>query len=454
MEYQSINPATGELLQSFEILSETHLTATVNSLTAGFKQWRQVNYAQRSEALQGLADLLSAESERCAVMISTEMGKPLEESKAEMKKCIALCRYYAALEEALPADKQISVGSSSAVVRAYPLGVVLGIMPWNFPFWQALRFAIPTIMAGNTVLLKHAPNVPQCALLIDELIKKANFPAVVYENVFASHEQIERVLANPHVAGVSLTGSITAGASVASIAAKHMKKIVLELGGNDPFVVFEDANLPAALRALMLSRARNAGQSCVAAKRVFIQEEVYAPFKQMLVLAFSQLKVGDAFSGADIGPLARLDLAEKARKQVEQAVSLGATVIAEINEVPKTSACYFKPCVLEVLGDNRVIEEEEIFAPVFTIIPFKDEASLLQRLNSGEYGLGASIWTKTESRKTSIAESLESGMIYFNEMVYSDPAVPFGGIKHSGMGHELGELGMHEFIYYKTLFNK
>jgi succinate-semialdehyde dehydrogenase/glutarate-semialdehyde dehydrogenase len=454
MEYQSINPSDGSLLKTFDLSIDVEVEEKLIALYQAQLTWKNIMYADRASALQRLSLLLTEDLERCARIISMEMGKPLPEAKAEMHKCVSLCAYYSALNGGLPEDKEISLNQSKAIIRAFPLGVILGIMPWNFPFWQALRFAIPTIMAGNTVLLKHAPNVPQCALMIEQLFEKAAFPIPVFANVFASHQQVETLLAHRKISGVSLTGSTAAGSTVAALAGKSLKKFVMELGGNDPFILFEDAQLSSALKALIQSRARNAGQSCVAAKRVFIHISVYEQFKAMLLSAFQHLRVGDAFSGADIGPLARVDLAEKARAQVANAIQEGAVLLAEIADIPTSSSCYFKPCILEVKEENSVIEKEEIFAPVFSLIPFENTTALLAKINSGDYGLGASVWTDDERLKAMISEELACGMIYFNEMVYSDPAIPFGGMKKSGVGKELGELGMHEFIQYKTIYHK
>lgn len=393
--------------------------------------------------------ILLARKQEFAKIISTEMGKPVSESNAEIEKCALNCNYYADHCNEFLQDREYDTENYHAIIRYEPLGVILGIMPWNFPFWQVFRFAVPTILAGNTVLLKHADNVPQCARILEEIFLKAGFDEGVFQNLPLEEKNVVQIIEHPFVKAVSLTGSERAGSIVASQAAKVIKKSVLELGGSNAFIVLDDADLDNAVEKAVNARYRNAGQSCIAAKRFLIQEGIYNLFLEKFAAKVKALKMGDPLDPeTDIGPLARIDLAEKLETQVNQSVKMGAKVWVGGHRGDR----FYEPTILTEITPEMPVFKEEIFGPVAAIIKFKKFEDAIKLSNQTNFGLGVSICTRNVKEIAQKVHLFEEGSVFFNQLVRSDPRLPFGGVKHSGFGRELSEDGIREFVNTKTIF--
>lgn len=430
-----------------ELKSKLALSATA------YLFWREMVLSNRKQFFIRLANLMTEEKNVLAKKISEEMGKPIQESIAEIGKCIGLVHWYVEQAESFmqkTPDLKMNNENTYSYIQYMPIGTVLGIMPWNFPFWQVFRFAIPTLLAGNTVLLKHAPNVQGCARAMQGLFERAGFTSGVFISVFASVDDIEILISSPTVQGVSFTGSERAGRSVATLAGTHLKKCVLELGGSDPFIVLADANIEMCVEQAIKSRLVNNGQSCIAAKRFIIHADCYERFMQTLSRSLNSLTLGDPLSSAtNLGPMARADLKEQLVSQVSKTVEAGASVYYK-HPFNDTNSTFFSPIVLENIPADSPARKEELFGPVFTCIKVFSEAEAIQIANETSFGLSGSIWSANIDHAKQLSNQIESGSVFINDMVRSDVHIPFGGIKNSGYGRELAIHGMHEFVNIKT----
>jgi succinate-semialdehyde dehydrogenase/glutarate-semialdehyde dehydrogenase len=454
MSMETINPASGEKIREFRTWGEAEIEGALRQAAGAAPDWRATSFAERSALMRAAAAELHARTEHYAGLITLEMGKLASEAKAEVEKCAWVCDYYAGNAEVFLADELIDTDAGKSYVAYQPLGTVLAVMPWNFPFWQVFRFAAPGLMAGNTGLLKHASNVPQCALAIEEVFNRAGFPAGVFRTLMISATQVEDVIADPRVHAVTLTGSEPAGRKVASTAGGQLKKSVLELGGSDAFVVLEDADLDAAAKVGASARLLNCGQSCIAAKRFIVVDAVADAFLEKLKQNMSTLKIGDpADEDTGIGPMARADLREELQRQVDDSIAAGA--VAALGCKPEEGeGYYYPPSILDRVQPGMRAWTEELFGPVAIFIRAKDEEDALRIANDSRFGLGGSVWTADSERGEHFALRMESGSTFVNGMVKSDPRLPFGGIKASGYGRELATHGIREFVNAKTVWIK
>lgn len=446
--YQSISPFDQSILKKveFDQLPDLH------QLSVYQKEWAAMKIEQRGVYLRKIADLIIERKSDFAQLITTEMGKPLRESIYELDKTITAFDYYIDNAPTILQDKYVSTSASKSYVTYAPLGILLSVMPWNFPFWQVFRFAVPSLMAGNTTILKHSPNVPQCAAAIGQLFKDADIPAGLLTNLFLTNENVSKLIADDHIAGVSFTGSDATGSLIAMQAGQHIKKCVVELGGNDPFIVLNDADVEEAVAGAMKSRGINSGQSCNGAKRFILLPTIYDEFVAKLKTAILNLKVGNPLDeSTDVGPLARLDLKEKVNRQIELSIAQGAKSFSQ--PLPEnTTANFVMPTLLTDVKPGVCAFEEEIFGPVWSVVRAQNEDEALTLANQSQYGLGASIWTKDIENATKMVTMLESGNVFINSIVKSDARLPFGGVKKSGFGRELSEYGLKEFVNIKTVF--
>lgn len=445
----SRNPFTQEVLQVYQTDTPLVLEQKLQLAEKSFKEWRKVPIAHKAKLFLQISKILEQEKEKFAQTISLEMGKVIREARAEIEKCAWLCRYYAENAEKQLAPEIIPTPYSKSYVAFQPLGAVLAIMPWNFPFWQAFRFAVPTLIAGNVGLLKHAPNVPSCSLQIEEIFLKAGFPEGVFQNLLIDVKEVEGVIAHRAVQAVTLTGSERAGSAVANLAGKYLKKSVLELGGSDAFVVLDDADLPLAINAARLSRMLNNGQSCIAAKRFIVLEHIYEQFVEGLRQSFAELRFGNPLhESSDYACLARPDLAENLALQVQKSIVLGAKILIGSQQAQGT---IFQPTILADVSPQMPVFTEETFGPVAAVIRAKNEQEAIDLANDSVYGLGASVWSQDPARAEKIALELQAGTCSINTIVKSSPELPFGGIKNSGYGRELSVAGIREFVNWKTI---
>jgi succinate-semialdehyde dehydrogenase / glutarate-semialdehyde dehydrogenase len=455
MAIATTNPATGETLKTYEPLSEEALDERIGRAAAAYRSYRLTGPEQRVGWLRSAADVLEGDTDAVAELMVTEMGKTLASAKAEVGKCVKALRYYAehgpAMLEPQPADAG-AVGAERAFVVHQPIGVVLAIMPWNFPLWQAMRFAAPALMAGNVGLLKHASNVPQTALYMEELFRRAGFPADVFQTLLIGSSTIERVLRDDRVAAATLTGSAPAGQSVAAIAGDVLKKTVLELGGSDPFIVMPSADLDRAAEVAVTARCQNNGQSCIAAKRFFVHADVAEEFTRLFAEKMGALTVGDPMDEATkVGPLATESGREDVERYVQDAVDKGATVVVG-GKRPDRPGWFYEPTLLTDITPEMDLFDEEVFGPVAALWTVQTLEEALEIANSHPYGLGANLWSEDEDERATFVRDVESGMAFVNGMVTSYPELPFGGVKQSGYGRELTELGMYEFTNAKTVW--
>ncbi|HMJ06196.1 MAG TPA: NAD-dependent succinate-semialdehyde dehydrogenase [Chthoniobacterales bacterium] len=451
MAIASRNPASGETLQKFDALSDREIEEKLARAVTGFAQHRRTTFAARSAAMRRAADLLEKEQEALARTITLEMGKPIRAAREEIVKCAGGCRFYAAQAEEQLAPQEIMTEAHRSYVRFDPIGPVLAIMPWNFPFWQVFRFAAPALMAGNVGLLKHAANVPQCALAIEDLFSRAGFGEGVFQTLLIEAEQTAAVIDDPRVKAVSLTGSERAGAEVASRAARQIKKSVLELGGSDPFIVMPSADLNNAATTGVKSRTVNAGQSCIAAKRFIIAEEIYGRYVEQFVAKMKALKVGDPLNEkTDLGPLATEKIRDDLHEQVQKTIDAGAKLLLGGRSIDGPGFFYGPTVLVDVPLDSPAAREE-VFGPVATFFRVRDAKEAIALANDTSFGLGANAWTTDAREKELFASELEAGLVFINGMVASDSRLPFGGIKRSGYGRELGAEGIREFVNVKTV---
>jgi len=451
----TINPATGETLKTYDELSEAEVQRCLATAAAAYASYRLTSFADRAAWMRRAADILDDENEQIATMMVTEMGKTLVAARAEVTKCATTCRYYAEHAEGYLADEPAdtaAVGASGAWVRYDSLGPVLAIMPWNFPLWQAMRFAAPALMAGNVGLLKHASNVPQTALFMQDLFTRAGFPEGAFQTLLVGSRRVEAILRDPRITAATLTGSTPAGQSVGSIAGSEIKKVVLELGGSDPFVVMPSAKLPEAARVAAVARCINNGQSCIAAKRFIVHEAVYEEFERLFVAEMAAKKVGDPMDEAtDIGPLANAQQLEEVEELVADAVAKGARVLCG-GAAGGGPGYYYPPTVLAGVTEGMRVHLEEVFGPVATIYPVPSIDAAIDLANVTVFGLGANAWTQDEGERARFARDLEAGMVFINGNVTSYPQLPFGGVKTSGFGRELARDGIREFCNIKSVW--
>ncbi len=452
MDFRTIDPTTGEEIERYASATESEIQAALRSAGTAAADWQGRPLEDRAQRVSRAADLLDGQASELAALMAFEMGKRVEEGEAEAKKCAWACRYYAENAAAFLEPEAKESDGSAAAVRFEPLGPILAIMPWNFPFWQFFRFAAPALMAGNVVLLKHAPNTPRCAQRIETLLREAGLPDGVVRNLFLTHEQAADVIADPRVRGVTFTGSTRGGKQVAAHAGEHLKTMVMELGGSDAFIVLDDADIENAVETGILSRCINNGQSCIAAKRFLVQQDVFDDFRDAFVERMREQTIGDPRSpDTRLGPLARRDLRDRLADQVARSVHAGAKPLCG-GTIPPRDGFFYPATVLVDAALESPAATEELFGPVATLFPFETDDEAIALANATEYGLGASLWTADPSRAERLIPRIESGAVFVNGLVKSDPRVPFGGIKSSGFGRELGREGMLEFVNRKTVW--
>jgi len=449
---QSINPATGQITQSFSIWQADQISSALNQVESAQAAWAALGYEQRGQLFRQLAQVFRQNSESYACLITEEMGKLLREARAEIEKCAIGCEHYADHAVSYLRDEIIASDASRSVVVYQPLGTILCIMPWNFPFWQLIRAAAPAMMAGNTVVLKHASNVPQCALALEEAFQQAGFPLHTFRTFMISAAQAEQVIADRRIAAVTLTGSSAAGRKVAAIAGQHLKKCVLELGGSDPFIVLDDADIEWTVQQALIARLQNMGQSCIAAKRFILQEAIADTFVERLQALIKQLRSGNPKDAATtIAPMARMDLRAELQAQVERSLASGAKLLTGGFSIGEQGA-YYAPTILDHVQPGMPAFDEELFGPVFAIVRVSSVEEAVQLANRTQFGLGSSLWTGDPTRGEALARQIHAGCTFVNGIVRSDPRLPFGGIKESGYGRELSYHGIREFVNIKTIW--
>jgi succinate-semialdehyde dehydrogenase/glutarate-semialdehyde dehydrogenase len=453
MPIATVNPATGATLRTFAPLTEAELDRRIGRAAEAFRAYRRTTFGDRARLLSRAADILEADQETLARLMVTEMGKPIQAARDEVAKSARGCRYYAEYAERFLAPEEVETGASRSLVRYDPLGPVLAVMPWNFPFWQVFRFAAPALMAGNVALLKHASNVPQCALAIENIFRRAGFPDGCFGTLLIEADGVRRVIEDRRVAAVTLTGSTRAGSEVASAAGKVVKKTVLELGGSDPFIVLPSADLDAAARTAVKARTINNGQSCIAAKRFILHESIADELERRIVAGMAALRVGDPMAAeTDLGPLATRAQVESVAEQVARAVEAGARVLTGGRRLDDRPGYYYAPTVLRDVGEASPVYREEVFGPVAILFRVRDLDQAIALANDSPFGLGASAWTRDEAEQGRLVAELEAGLVFINAMVASDPRLPFGGVKQSGYGRELAGHGIREFVNTKTVW--
>src|SRR5437867_8460067 len=452
MTVQSINPSTGETLQTFEETSPAELDRVLDEAVAAYQDWRRRPYAERAGRMRQASRLLREQKTEYARIMALEVGKPLKQGEGEAEKCAWVCDYYAEHAAAFVAPERRETDASRSLIRFDPLGPVLAIMPWNFPFWQVFRFAAPALMAGNVGILKHAPNVTRCALAIEAIFREAGFPGGAFRAVVLRNEAVAPLIADPRVRAVTLTGSDRAGSQVAEQAGRHLKKTVLELGGSDPFIVLEDADLDRAATTAVEARLINSGQSCIAAKRFIVVERVAERFLERFTSEMRARRMGDPLDPAtQVGPQARRDLRDALHRQVEASRARGATLLLG-GQVPDGPGAFYPPTVLAAVAPGMPAFDEETFGPVAAVIRARDEEDAVRLANASAFGLGASLWTADRGRAERLVPQLEAGSVFVNGLVKSDPRLPFGGVKRSGYGRELAESGIREFVNVKSVW--
>ncbi len=455
MAIATINPATGKTFRTFEPLNDAEITAKLDLANQAFEQYRKTSFLTRSQWLQKAADILEQDKAEFAKLMTLEMGKPFKAAIAEVEKCAVVCRYYAEHAPGFLADVSVKTDASQSFVRYQPMGAILAVMPWNFPFWQVFRFAAPALMAGNVGLLKHASNVPQCALAIEDIIRRAGFPEGVFQTLLIGAAKVADLMADDRVKAATLTGSEPAGISLAVAAGKQIKKTVLELGGSDPFIVLESADLETAVVTATTARMLNNGQSCIAAKRFIVAEAIADKFEKLLLEKFEALKVGDPMQpDTDLGPLATPGILQDLDQQVQSATKSGGKVLTGGHPLSDRPGNFYPPTIIIDIPPDTPIAKEEFFGPVALLFRVPDIDAAIKLANDTPFGLGASAWTTNEQECDRLVEEIEAGAVFINSMVKSDPQLPFGGIKRSGYGRELSIQGIHEFVNVKTVWVK
>ncbi|TMC25544.1 MAG: NAD-dependent succinate-semialdehyde dehydrogenase [Chloroflexi bacterium] len=448
----SINPATDEVLRTFDAHTREQVEDAIAGAQDAFVAWRARSFAERAVPMNRLAALLRERSDRYARLMTLEMGKPITEAKAEIEKCALGCEFFAENAERFLSPEIVKTTAQKSYVAYEPLGIVLAVMPWNFPFWQVIRFAAPAFMAGNAAILKHASNVPQCALAIEEAFRDAGFPDGLLRTLLLAGAQVEPVIADERIRAVTLTGSSATGARIAAAAGRALKKAVLELGGSDPFIVLADADVANAAAIGVRARNQNAGQSCIAAKRFLVADPIGGEFEKRFVAGVEALRIGDPLDAkTQIGPLARADLRDNLERQVKESVRMGARLLTGGKRWGDRGA-FYTPTVLADVTPDMPVFAEETFGPVAAIIRARDADEAIELANRTEYGLGANLWTRDTATAERLARRIESGQVFINGMVASDPRLPFGGVKHSGFGRELSAFGIREFVNIQTVW--
>ncbi len=451
MSLKSINPFSGEVNGEFDPFSYEACGEAVSRSNAVLEEWRKLPISERVKPLVRLASMFRGRKRKYAEIATIEMGKPIKQAMAEIEKCALVCDYYSQNSERFLQDEVIETHAAKSYVTFEPLGVILGIMPWNFPFWQAVRWAVPTLAAGNVCLLKHASNVPIAALELETVFREAGFPENAFQTLLIGPDLAERMIENELVDGVSLTGSLNAGSRVAAVAGQHIRKVVLELGGSDPCMIFEDADLDKAARTAVTARTVNAGQSCIAAKRLIVMEKVADAFLDKFCAVLNGLKIGDPMDEkTDMGPVAREEFLVPLREQFEDAIGKGAKV--RLGPKPPDSGFFFQPAVLTNVSPEMRVAREEVFGPLAPLIVVGNEEEMIRVANGTEFGLGASMWTGDPERAARLVKEVKAGFVSVNGLVKSDPKLPFGGVKKSGYGRELASYGLKEFVNAKTVF--
>ncbi|MDP8963005.1 MAG: NAD-dependent succinate-semialdehyde dehydrogenase [Cyanobacteriota bacterium] len=455
MGIATINPATGETIKTFEPLDGESIEIKLALSQQTFEKYRKTPIAQRGQWLIKAAEILEQDKVSFGKIMTIEMGKPIKSAIAEVEKCALVCRYYAEHAEEFLADVSASTDASKSFVRYQPLGVILAVMPWNFPFWQVFRFAAPALMAGNVGLLKHASNVPQCALAIEEIITKAGFPEGAFQTLLIGADRVEALINDPRVKAATLTGSEAAGVALGSAAGKQLKKTVLELGGSDPFIVLASADLEAAVSTAVAARMLNNGQSCIAAKRFIVEDAIADEFERRFLEKFQTLKIGDPMDeNTDVGPLATPGILKDLDQLVQACIEKGSKVLTGGHPISDRTGNFYPPTILTDFPAGTPADEEEFFGPVALLFRVPDIDTAIKLANATPFGLGASAWTTDEEQAQRLIDELEAGAVFINGLVKSDPRLPFGGIKRSGYGRELGIQGIHEFVNIKTVWVK
>lgn len=455
MGIATVNPATGETIETFQSLTDVEIEGRLTLAQETFLQYRRTSFRERSQWLLEAANILEQEKERFGKVMTLEMGKPIKASIAEVEKCALVCRFYAEHAPEFLADVPVSTDGSNSFVRYQPLGIVLAVMPWNFPFWQVFRFAAPALMAGNVGILKHASNVPQSALAIEEILHRAGFPKGAFQTFLIGADKVAAIVNDDRVKAATLTGSEPAGASLAATAGQQIKKVVLELGGSDPFIVMPSADLEAAVSTAVTARMINSGQSCIAAKRFIVAESIADEFLSRLVEKYKALKVDDPMlPDTDIGPLATSSIVEELDQQVQTSVQQGAKLVIGGERLRDRPGNFYLPTILSDIPKGCLAEYDEFFGPVALVFRVPDLNGAIARANDSPFGLGSSAWTNDPEERDRLINELEAGCVFINGMVKSDPRLPFGGIKRSGFGRELGKEGIHEFVNIKSVWVK
>jgi len=454
MSIATVNPANGKLVKKFSELSEYELLSKIENAEIAFRSWQHTSFDYRKDKMLLAAKMLHDKKSEFGATLTLEMGKTISQAISEVEKCALVCEYYANNAENILKEEIISTDADKSYVRFDPLGVILAVMPWNFPFWQVFRFAAPALMAGNVALLKHASNVPQCALLIEEIFHKAGFDKNVFQTLLIGSSAVDKVISHPFVKAATLTGSEPAGKNVAASCGKLLKKTVMELGGSDPFIVLDDADLSAAISTGITARLINNGQSCIAAKRFIVQENIYEEFAKKFTLKMKNIKVGDPTKNeTELGPIAREDLLFDLLDQINRSVADGAKILCGGNRIPR-DGFFLEPTILENVKGGMAAYHEEIFGPVAILIKAKSDDDAIRIANDTDFGLGASVWTSNKLRAEKFIKEIHAGSVFINGMVKSDPRLPFGGIKNSGYGRELSHYGIKEFVNIKTVWLK
>jgi len=452
MAIASINPATGQVLKTFEPLSDAQIEKKLQLAADTFSKFRKLSFSERARMMARAGEILEVEKEALGRLMTTEMGKTLKSAVAEAAKCAWVCRYYAENAERFLADEVVETPAKKSFIRYQPLGVVLAVMPWNFPFWQVFRFVAPGLMAGNVGLLKHASNVPQCALKIEEILSQAGFPQGAFQTLLIGAQQVDAVLSDDRVAAATLTGSEGAGIQVGVSAAKRIKKVVLELGGSDPFIVTRNASLDQAIATAVEARIINNGQSCIAAKRFIVLDEIAEKFESGFVSRMKSLKVGDPMDPqTELGPLSTADAVKSLHADVQKTIQAGARVLTGGRPIERPGN-YYEPTVLTNIPKDSPAYREEFFGPVASVFRVKNIDDAIRLANDSRFGLGASAWTNDPQEREQFENEIQAGMVFINKMVVSDPRMPFGGVKSSGHGRELGVHGIREFTNIKTVW--
>ena len=455
MAIATINPATGETIKTFTPLTDAEVESKLALAESTYQQYRKTTFAQRSQWLSKTADILEQDADKFARIMTQEMGKTYQSAIAEAKKCALVCRFYSEKAAEFLADVPIKSDAGSSYVAYHPLGVILAVMPWNFPFWQVFRFAAPALMAGNVGILKHASNVPQCALAIAEILTRAGFPEGAFQTLLIGADRVQSIVEDNRVKAATLTGSEPAGMALASTAGRQIKKVVLELGGSDPFIVLESADLEEAVNTGIKARMLNNGQSCIAAKRFIVQDSIADRFESLLIAKFKELTVGDPMDkNTNIGPLATASIRTELERQVQQAIDAGAKVLVGGKSITDRPGNYYQPTILTNIPLDSPVAQEEFFGPVALLFRVKDLGEAISLANDVPFGLGASAWTNDKVQSDRLIDEIEAGAVFINGMVKSDPRLPFGGIKRSGYGRELSSQGIHEFVNIKTVWIK